>query len=382
MILSFMFVLKKFVNRNVILFESVPELSGSPWMIYKELLRRGYGEKYKLIWCVDSSFDTPRNVSCVPFFGEKKLFQLIKTLLYRISARAIVENNRSIEKRNDLTFRLHAQHGAPLKRCFSYTYSIGKPDAILSLSEKTVQLEQKIFPSAKDNLVVLGYPSNDQLFEKKDLYDNGFWYSLNKNKNRYYKVVGWLPTFRQHRKTSSTDSQLVFPYGVPLLKSLEELDALNVFLKNKNILLAIQMHHAQAQNFPIRTYSNIVIIPPELKRQLNVSTANLMQSFDALITDYSGAYHEYLLLNRPIALSIDDYEEYSKNPGFSLDYFDWIKGVYLKNTSDLINFIEDVSNGVDSAKFERESSMRRFHKYVDNQSTKRVVDFLVKQAKL
>ena len=115
---------------------------------------------------------------------------------------------------------------------------------------------------------------------------------------------------------------------------------------------------------------------------MDVSTANLMQSFDAMITDYSAAYHEYILLDRPIALTIDDFNEYSSKTGFVFDYFDWIKGVYLKDSSDLIRFIKEVSDGVDSAKKERESAMHRIHKYIDNQSTTRVLDFLIKKAGL
>ena len=115
---------------------------------------------------------------------------------------------------------------------------------------------------------------------------------------------------------------------------------------------------------------------------MGVSTANLMQSFDALITDYSAAYHEYVLLDRPIALTVDDFEEYSSTTGFLLDYFEWIKGVYLKKLPDLFKFIEDVSSNVDSAKESRCQAMHRIHKYVDNQSTKRVVDFLVEKVKI
>ena len=142
------------------------------------------------------------------------------------------------------------------------------------------------------------------------------------------------------------------------------------------------MHHAQAKNFPKIHFSNIILISQDLKYEMNVSTANLMQSFDAMITDYSAAYHEYTLLNRPIALTIDDFEEYSSKTGFVFDYFDWIKGVYLKNSTDLIHFIEDISNGIDSAKNEREKAIHRIHKHVDNQSTKRVLYFLIDKANL
>lgn len=370
-----------FLKRRIIIFESLPELSASPWMIYNELIKRGFEKKYRLIWAVDSKYEPPSGVCCRAFWGDVSFFQRIHNLILLSLSKAIVENNRFLLKKNYRTFRLHAQHGAPLKNASSYNGQIGNVDAILSLSENTVVLEQKIFPLTKDKFAVLGYPSNDSLFEEKDLYEIGFFHQLTQTTHRYAKIIGWLPTFRQHKRCGA-NSNYVFPFGVPLLQTQNDFVNLNKYLKEKNILLAIQMHHSQAQNFPVQSFSNIVMISPEMKACFHVSTANLMHSFDALITDYSGAYHEYLLLDRPIALSIDDYEEYLKNPGFSIDYFEWIKGVYLKNASDLMNFIEDIANGVDSSKVEREMAMHRIHKYIDNQSTKRVVDFLVEKAEL
>ena len=371
-----------FVKKDIILFESIPDFGGSPWMIYKELQKRGFERKYRLVWAVDSCNTPPNNIKTFPFFGKHSFKQLIELFFLVARTKMIVENNRFIQKFSSRTFRLHAQHGAPLKKCFDYTFALGKVDAILSLSENTASIEQQIFPSAKENLVVLGYPSNDRLFEEINLHKNGFWQKHSLSKDNFNKIIGWLPTYRQHRGESTGKTTKHFPYGIPLIQSESELISLNHLLKEKNILLAIQMHHAQMENFSKKSFSNIVLISQDVKYEMNVSTANLMQSFDALITDYSAAYHEYILLDRPIALSIDDYEEYAKNPGFSIDYFDLIKGVYLKSTSDLMRFINDVSNGIDSAKKERESSKLRFHKYIDNQSTKRVVDFLVKKVEL
>ena len=188
----------------------------------------------------------------------------------------------------------------------------------------------------------LGFPANDRLFDKTDLFGNGFYPALctAKPQKPFSKIIGWLPTFRQHRQGGRIDSEKVFPFGVPLVQTEEELVQLNQFLSEKNILLAIQMHHAQAANFSKQAFSNIVLISQDLKYKMGVSTANLMQSFDALITDYSAAYHEYIMLNRPIALTIDDFEEYSSKTGFLFDYFEWIKGEYLKTTSDLMRFID------------------------------------------
>lgn len=381
----FLYIISLFVRfipikQNVILFESYPELGGSPWMIYQELIKRGYDKKYKLIWGVGSSFLPPPNIRTVSFFG-KGLKHYIDKFLYIISAKVIIDSNIYIPKIHPKTFRLYTQHGAPLKNWKFYSKKIGKVDAILSLSEATKAIDAVLFPHAAGRFFILGYPSNDQLFLNIDLYKNGFLPQITKTSQKFDKIIGWLPTYRQHRFTNA-GSDYIFPFGIPLLKVKEDFESINSLLKEHNILLAIQMHHAQKKNFPEHEYSNIILIHDSDKQIFNVSTMNLMHCFDALITDYSAAYHEYILLDRPIALSIDDYEEYSQKPGFCIDYFEWIKGVYLKNVPDLKHFIEDVANGIDSAKDERQKTMHRIHKYVDNKSTQRVVDFLIEKAKL
>lgn len=380
-IISFLFWFLP-LKKEYVIFEAFPNFNGSPWLIYQEFICRKIAKKYKFVWAVNSSEKMLQGVRCEILVGKMSLKQKIRALYILSKAKLIIDSNRYVRKRNPKTYRLYTQHAAPLKRAFEYTFGLGSVEAVLSLSSEMALYEKEIFPTAKGNFVVLGYPSNDDLFKSVDLYENSFWSIVAKTEFKFNKIIGWMPTYRQHRNGGTLGSNYVFPYGVPLFQKIEEFEKVNAFLKDKNILLAVQMHHAQADNFPKQIYSNIVLIPPALKQEVGISNANLMSNFDAMITDYSGAYHEYLLLNRPIALSIDDYDEYAKNPGFSIDYFDLIKGVYLRDTSDLIHFIEDVANGVDSAKEEREKSLRRIHKYTDGQSTKRVVDFLIEKAKL
>ena len=65
------------MKRDVILFESYPELDGSPWMMYQEMLKRGYDGKYRLLWAVDKSFAIRDDVKCVPFWGKLSCKQKI-----------------------------------------------------------------------------------------------------------------------------------------------------------------------------------------------------------------------------------------------------------------------------------------------------------------
>ena len=364
-------------TKKTIIFESYPELDGSPWMLYQELFSRGYGKKYNLVWAVDSSFICLKPVKCVVFFGELSFFQRLCRFYCKKNAKHI------IYKSNPNTIRLHTRHGGTLKRVDGYSHAIGEIDYILSLSDEMAEIESSIvYKNAglnRKQFVSLGYPNNDRLFVPVDQ-------SIREQMKKlfgvdYKKIIGWMPTFRKHKSGGRIDCSKKYPFGVPLLYQIESFERVNAYLKNKGVLLALKIHHAQLLDFPKVEFSNIKVIPEGFD-DLRIPMMDLIKVFDALITDYSSIYHEYLLLDRPIALSIDDYNEYCEKTGFSIDYFDWIKGVYLNDENDLLRFIDEVADCVDSAKTERKFTSHRIHKYIDNQSTKRVVDFLEKNAGL
>lgn len=371
------------LRQDVLLFESLPELSGTPRMVYNELRRRGFGRKYRMIWAVDAAFAVPKGFDALPFYGKTGLLAKIRAEIVRARAKVIVDDNRFVQKLKPGTYRLHGQHGGILKYCHWYYTTMGDVDCCLTLSENLLDAERKAFAGHPPRFVHLGYPANDPLFDKVDLYALGFWERLTGQRKRYAKIIGWMPTYRQHRIDNGLNpGTTVFPFGVPLLRTEGDFRHLNDLLRRENILLAIQMHHAQADNFLRGVFSNIVLVDPALKTELDISNACMMQGFDALVTDYSGVYHEFVMLDRPIAITLDDYETYSKNPGFALDFFDWIKGEYLKTAADLERFVENVARGRDVAREERRSSLRRMHNHLDNQSTKRVTDLICAEAGL
>jgi CDP-glycerol glycerophosphotransferase (TagB/SpsB family) len=104
-----------------------------------------------------------------------------------------------------------------------------------------------------------------------------------------------------------------------------------------------------------------------------------MSMSDALITDYSAAYYEYLMLNRPIGLIVEDLVEYNKLAGFYIPYLDIIKGEYMMNLRQLESFVQRIGQGLDIGYSARANSIERIHQYVDNHSTDRVIDWLLRR---
>lgn len=358
----------------VILFESYPDFSGSPLEIYNELVKRGYEEKYDLVWAVYSSFNEKTNYKIIKFHGcntpEKQ------EILNR--TKCIIDSNRYIQKPRPDCFRLHTRHGCSFKRCLGYYAGVGAVDAILTTSEEMKKIDQQVWPSiVRNKFVITGLPALDRLFTNVDLYSSGFIKELIGADKKFDKIIGWLPTFRKHRGGGKQTGKK-FPFGIPTVNSVNDFIKINEKLAEKNCLLIIQMHHAQMKDYQqLPKCSNIAFVNEDIKKKYNLTTHGLMSAFDGMITDYSAAYHEYIILNRPIALTIDDLVQYSKDEGFCYNYLEWIKGEYLLDSSEICGFIEHIATGNDVTKKDREISLKKIHKNIDNKSTERVIEIIV-----
>ena len=130
--------------KEIILFESYPELDGSPWMIYQEMKHRGLDKKYKLVWAVGKDFKAPAGIRTVPFFGSLSRLQRWRRSWYNAKAKLIVDSNRPIFKKNPETVRLYTRHGGPFKKCEDYMHSLGKMDYMLTLSSELQKIDFQV----------------------------------------------------------------------------------------------------------------------------------------------------------------------------------------------------------------------------------------------
>lgn len=354
--------------KPIILFESFPNFTGNSLALYNEFVKRGYDKIYDLRWAVENTFNEQTNYNVIKFFGlplssRNKILENVKV---------IIDSNRYIEKTKN-NFRLHVRHGLCFKNVPLYTNAIGNVDALITTSQTMKNVDLKVYKNINDkNIIITGFPNNDYMFSPKNLYETGFL------KKKYSKIIGWLPTYRQHNNCSALRCNSKFNFGLPLIKDEKDFNELNEILKMNDVLLLIQLHQNQLMNFKkLPNTENIIFITKSEKDKYKITNADLLGNFDGFITDYSAAYHEYLILNRPIALTIDDLVEYSKSVGFSYNYLDMIKGYYMLDIIDLKKFIKDVKNNKDDEKTNREISLNKIHQYKDANSTNRVMEFLI-----
>jgi len=366
--------------KKYIILESNPDLSDNTYALYKILLENKINEKYKIYWFVNDKNlykdINLKNVYFISYYGSPTFFEKIKILYINIKAKYIIDCNKLVYKKNKNQKRLYLTHGMPYKAVPEYFDLIGNADYIVSLSPFFNKTLAQLTHCNENQIINLGFPRNDDLFSKEKNIKNLF-----KN-NSFEKVILWLPTYRQRtNKDSNLSMKDSFQLGLPIIYDVETLKSLNELLKEFNILLVLKPHPAQDLSLiKAEQLSNFVILTNNDLDKENINLYEFLGQTDGLITDYSSVYYDYLLTDKPIAITTDDLEEYSKVFEFVYDnIFDVIKGEYINNFNEFKTFLQNISTGNDISKNDREKIKKTLHKYNDGNSSKRIYEFLVNE---
>lgn len=369
-------VLRNLPLKNSIIFESHPDLACNTYPVFKLMLDKGLNKKYRMIWLVNDKRKYKNwNVKNVFFINinPKNIWGKIRLVYLQSTSKGLIYSNRFIKKRNKKQFAIFLAHGS-LGKKLKGIYEINDDcDYMLNQSEFFIPINSEELNIAQEKLICLGYPRNDYLFD--EIKTNSIIFNEN---IKYEKIIIWLPTFRQH-KGGKQDTSKNYNYGFPILDSEKSIDRLSKYLKNIGIMLIIKPHPAQdMEYFKSIKLPNIVIIDDELLKQNNIQLYSLLSQSDALITDYSSVYYDYLLTEKPIGLTIDDIEEYEESRGFIFDKpLEIFKGFYIKNIDDFIKFLDSIIKNIDFYKDDRKEIKNLTNFYKDNNSTKRVVEFIM-----
>lgn len=360
-------------NKKIVL-ESIPDLGSQTYPVYKYMLTQGFNKKYKLIWFVTDKNEFKNvNIPNVSFqnIQPKSWFQKIQRNYTLCSCRAMLFSHRYIGKVLDKPCYFFLKHGSFIKSRLNHRRDneTNDSDFFINTSAFWDDIEVKQHPYfTKEQAIHTGYPTNDFLFDTGD-YKHTLFPGID-----FDKLIVWLPTFRLNTDNRRIDSKFDFPLGIPVLYTLEQMENLNEVLRSHRVYLAMKPHPAQdisvikAQNF-----SNISVFYDDDLRKANVHLYQLLASSDAMITDYSGVYYDYLLTGNSIGVTIDDYDEYKNTTGFAIpDYFELVKGDYIRDTEDLKRYVISVAEGQDPHKEERENVKNMIYDHCDNKSSERV----------
>ncbi len=242
-----------------------------------------------------------------------------------------------------------------------FPFVIERWDIVISCSEFFKKPMASAMGVDLKNVKVTGYPRNDILVNQ-DLSCNLFIEKL-KNKHNAKKVILYAPT---HRKKGNENFNLVD--NMPYLKfedMLEETDS----------ILLIKMHYVhmdQKQSRPnIKADSRVVWVKKEEVPEINP----LLNFTDILLTDYSGVYFDYLLLDRPVIFTPFDLKEYLEGDREMYDEYSnfAIAGPKCKSWGEVINACNEILCGNDKYKSERMLAKKTFNSFFDSNNSYRVL---------
>lgn len=360
--------------RRRVLLESNPDLSCNVYPVFRELLSREAFRNVRLTWLVQEperwrKLYPQKNVSFVAYHPDNSL-QRARAIGLSLTSRCVLFCNKTLWPPRRGQLSLFLGHGTPIKCCKGF-YTPGPFCNRWSYpSENVRQVMVQELGLAPEQGRLLGYPRCDALTRPQGLLDRVI-------PREGKKVIFWLPTFRQHSK-SYDNNYTLSGCGLPLLEEAGSLKRLNAALEEAGVLLVLKPHPMQDMNV-IRAgnLSAFRLLDDQALQAAGVQLYEALADADALLTDYSSVYCDFLLTGKPIGLTFDDLDTYREKRGLVMeDITQVVKGRYLMTPDDLIAFARDVAAGRDPEKEARQSACDYYNTWQDGQSALRVADFI------
>lgn len=367
---------------NLIVMESEGDLSDNAFALYDYMRTNGYLNKYRVIWLVDNTpklsslnFQNTRfDIKAPDKINFKRQFHLSRAHWYIYDHNNVISN---VKKRKCQKI-IYLSHGWGYKASKNDDTKNDKThfDLLTSTGPLAAKGMADYWKEPLEKVKITGYPRYDYFFQNNSHVDkilNDKWHL-----KKYKKIIFWMPTFRQSNNSNLSEDYIRNQTGLPLFTTEQDLKTFSKYLKENNLLMFFKLHHLQA-NLPIfkQKFDNIIIVKDEQLQQMGIQLYQFVKYADVLISDYSSISIDYLLLNRPIVFTLDDYNQYDMSRGlFPKNAIDYMKGYHVFNKEQLENSLNEIISGVDKYKEERKQILPEYHTYTDGNSSKRVLDLI------
>lgn len=255
-------------------------------------------------------------------------------------------------------------HGVPLKRIGNMEPENAHVDYnyfthLLVTSPYYVPIMRRCFRCSKEQILLCGQPRNDALFRKDTEQEAAI-------RSSQKKLILWLPTYRTMEKEGKGET-----WPVPLV-TREELEELNVWLCQQDCRMIIKLHPLQYYD-RLWQYSHIRMLDQAMLEAEFGNLYALLKLADGLVTDYSSIFFDYILLDRPMAFTVEDMESYGADRGFVMkNPLDFMAGEKIHNYQELTVFLEDVAEGRDPYAARRRKINDLVNAYQDGENSERI----------
>jgi CDP-glycerol glycerophosphotransferase (TagB/SpsB family) len=212
-------------------------------------------------------------------------------------------------------------------------------DYVIVTGKKYIEVFKDHLKDPDGNILDLGYPRNE--FFTSTRSNAAAVLEKMKQEAGADKVIFWLPTYRKSTVARLDSDTAMGETGLPILYNNEDIERFNDYCRSKGVLIILKQHILQS-NYSIsgNKYCNILSINDHYLKEEDADLYEMLAHSDALLTDYSSVAIDYMLLDKPIGYTLDDYDKYEAKRGFSFDNVkDFMPGHHIYTVEDMKKYI-------------------------------------------
>jgi CDP-glycerol glycerophosphotransferase len=326
-------------NNKSVVFISFPDMSDNASAFYNYLIDNHPG-RYEITWLVSS------NISAVPNQQSRILKKnSVRGLFGFFRAKFVFFTHGhfgSLQGSKDQVL-VNLWHGMPLKKIGHYLDDVIVPHAnyCICTSRDYQKIMSIAFGLPLTNVLMVGLPRND-LFLKNRIGRCG---EPDVNDETVVRKLVWLPTFRRANSVGPGRNGAGEPAQLPLF-SMTDLDRLDSSLSSIPVHVYIKLHPMDVLSKNcFGSYMNISILSAEDFEEPESHLYDFLANADALITDFSSVYIDFMLTRKPIAFIAPDTLHYSESRGFIFDNLkvnDILPGEHISDVPSFLNFAQRI----------------------------------------
>lgn len=366
------------IENNSIVLESEGDCCDNAFALYDYMKKNDYLKKYKITWLVDhpERFKEKENVvflqKQIYLIFSPKTIRALRTCKWYIYDHCNIMADYYKREGQQLIYLSHGW-GYKVSKGGNIEKSKSRFDFMTATGELSAKGLSEYWHTPIDKTIITGYPRLDYLFNSNSEINrkiNSHWPF-----EQYKKVIFWMPTFRQSINKELSEEYNQTETGLPLFNTINSLLSFDDFLNYKEVLMVFKLHHLQLE-LPVfsMTFKNIIILRDENLLNSGIQLYQLLQKSEVLISDYSSIAIDYLVTDRPIIYTLDDYEEYNKSRGlFPANAIDYMPGYHVYSIKELKESIDEILSGEDRYREERKQIVNKYHRYTDGNSSERVL---------
>ena len=368
-------------EKTILFYESTPDYMNN-YELMRYMVREGYDKKYKIYY-----FPNIKEESNLGEEYKRVVFSNNLALAFYLflTSRVVfldTGNMRMVPSKKQAV--LYMDHGLPFKlagrlvKTFDKTFPkdrIMPVNYFLSSSKAFDSMYCKAYNLKQNQLLRCGRPRTDA-FYKKECHLN----KIGIEKENYNKIIMWMTTYRitNNGRTCDTKDKKWSATNLPILVHMQKIQEINQYLKEQGYLLVIKIHASSIfDKNSIQELSNIRLLLDRDIVSKGIQIYDILKDFDALVTDYSSVFLDFLIVDKPMVFITDDYKDFDRLHGFFFKKpLAIMPGPKVNTYKELIEELSMLDRNKEIYEKKRQRLRDICHTYQDGRDAQRVLELL------